>query len=436
MQEIHPAPRVRSVGLVSIDYVGLRPKLEVAIGDTVRLGQPLFSDGNNPDAIYVSPGAGEVTAVNMVGGRQLQSVVIALDEDDDEHSQETFNAYRPETLHDLNRSQVAENLLASGLWVGLRSRPFSKTPAPESEPAAIFVTAIDSNPLTTDPRIVIDEHPDDFRNGVLVLTKLASKVYVCERPQAGFPKPADPAVVTAEFAGPHPAGLAGTHIHLIEPVGSKKSVWHIGYQDVIAVGKLFTTGRIWVERVISLAGPVVSHPRLLRTRLGASIDDLLTGELPAIECRIVSGSVLAGRRAAAATAFLGRYHNQVAVLAEGRDREFLGWILPGRNKLSTANISMFRLRRHDKKPSLNTSQHGSPRALIPLEIYEAVMPMRILPTPLLRSLLVMDAAMAEKLGCLELDEEDLALCSFVCPSKHDYGPALRANLDIIEKDAL
>jgi Na+-transporting NADH:ubiquinone oxidoreductase subunit A len=240
-------------------------------------------------------------------------------------------------------------------------------------------------------------------------------------------------VSVAEFSGPHPAGLPGTHIHFLAPVGSGRTVWHLGYQDVIAIGYLFTTGRLWTERVVALAGPAVRFPRLVRTRLGASTNDLVEGELVEGECRVISGSVLSGRRAAEWGAYLGRYHNQVSVLREGRERELLGWLRPGRRKFSSLPAFAAHLFR-DRRFALTTAQNGSPRAMVPIGSYERVMPLEILPTQLLRALLVRDTDAAQALGCLELDEEDLALCSFVCPSKHDFGPVLRSVLDQIRKE--
>jgi Na+-transporting NADH:ubiquinone oxidoreductase subunit A len=208
----------------------------------------------------------------------------------------------------------------------------------------------------------------------------------------------------------------------------------VGYQDVIAMGKLFTTGKLWLERVVALAGPVVSEPRLLRTRLGASTEDLVRDSHEKVECRIISGSVLSGRRANNWAAYLGRYHTQISIMAEGRDRELLGWINPVGSKYSFANIFTSSINRARKAFNFNTSTNGSPRAMVPVGIYERMIPMDILPTQLLRSLLVTDTDMAQKLGCLELDEEDLALCAFVCAGKYDYGPALRTNLEQIEKE--
>jgi Na+-transporting NADH:ubiquinone oxidoreductase subunit A len=240
-------------------------------------------------------------------------------------------------------------------------------------------------------------------------------------------------VVVAEFGGPHPAGLPGTHIHAIAPVSARRTAWYVGYQDVIAVGRLFTSGHISTERVVSLAGPAVREPRLIRTRLGASIDDLTRGEIEPGECRVLSGSVLAGRATSDWANYLGRYHQQVTVLREGREREFLGWTAPGANKFSLTRTFLSGFLPARRFP-LTTSQQGRPRAMVPIGGFERVMPLDLLPTQLLRAIAVGDTDAAQLLGCLELEEEDLALCSFVCPSKYDYGPLLRQALVRIEKE--
>jgi Na+-transporting NADH:ubiquinone oxidoreductase subunit A len=290
--------------------------------------------------------------------------------------------------------------------------------------------------LALQPEVVINEYHEDFANGLSVIAQLTEgPVFVCKSPETTILTPPSERLKIAEFSGPHPAGLVGTHIHFLDPVSATKTVWYLNYQDVIAIGKLFTTGRLWVERIIALGGPPVLKPRLLRTRLGANTNDLLLGELQDVECRAISGSVLSGRRAAGWASYLGRYHTQLSVLAEGREREFFGWIMPGKNKFSILNVFLSSLSRATRKFALTTTQNGSPRAMVPVgNNYEQVMPLDILPTQLLRSLLVGDTEMAQSLGCLELDEEDLALCSFVCVGKYDYGPVLRKNLTQIEKE--
>jgi Na+-transporting NADH:ubiquinone oxidoreductase subunit A len=427
-QRIEAGRPVRSVAVIGFDYPTMKPTMAVQVGDRVKLGQILFSDKKSEGVHYTAPGAGVVSAVHRGEKRVLQSVVIDLDGDEEI----TFASYSPAQLEGLSSEQVRENLQQSGLWTALRTRPFSKVPAVDATPASIFVTAIDTHPLAADPAIIIAEQPEAFEAGLKVLGNLA-KVFLCKAPNASLPGESLAKVQVESFSGPHPAGLAGTHIHFLDPVSASKSVWTIGYQDVIAVGKLFTSGRLSVERVVSLAGPVVEQPRLVRARLGANLDELTAGELQPGANRVVSGSVLGGRTAHGAFAYLGRYHQQVSCLREGKEREMLHYMRPGVEKHSILNIYISKLMA-GKKFAFSTSTNGSPRAMVPVGNYEEVMPLDVLPTQLLRALIVGDTEVAQKLGCLELDEEDLSLCTFVDPGKHDFGPVLRKNLTQIEKE--
>ena len=427
-QRIEAGRPVRSVAVIGFDYPTMKPTMAVQVGDRVKLGQILFSDKKSEGVHYTAPGAGVVSAVHRGEKRVLQSVVIDLEGDEEV----TFTSYSPAQLDGLSGEQVRENLQQSGLWTALRTRPFSKVPAVDATPASIFVTAIDTHPLAADPAIIIAEQPEAFEAGLKVLTNLA-KVFLCKAPNASLPGESLAKVQVESFNGPHPAGLAGTHIHFLDPVSASKSVWTIGYQDVIAVGKLFTSGRLSVERVVALAGPVVEQPRLVRARLGANLDELTAGELQPGANRVVSGSLLGGRTAHGAFAYLGRYHQQVSCLREGKEREMLHYMRPGVDKHSILNIYISKLMA-GKKFAFSTSTNGSPRAMVPVGNYEEVMPLDVLPTQLLRALIVGDTEVAQKLGCLELDEEDLALCSYVCAGKYEYGPILRDNLTRIEKE--
>jgi Na+-transporting NADH:ubiquinone oxidoreductase subunit A len=429
-QKIYEGNSIKSVALLGADYVGLKPKMNVAEGDRVKLGQVLFTDKQNPGVNFTAPGAGIVTAVNRGDKRVLLSVVIELQGKE----QQTFAEYRATELAGLSVEQVKENLQNSGLWTSFLTRPYGKIPLADTTPSSIFVTAIDTRPLAADPAVVIKERETDFNNGLTVISKLsAGKTYLCKATGAAIAN--NPAVQVAEFTGPHPAGLPSTHIHLIDPVNIKKFVWHIDYQAVIAIGALFTTGRLNVERVVSLAGPAVNNPRLVRTQVGANLDDLTLGELSDAETRVISGSVLYGYQASGALAYLGAYSLQVSALKEGRDREFFGWIVPGKDKYSALNVYVSSKDRKDNRLfPLTTDKNGSNRAIVPVGVYEAVMPLDILATPLLKAIVVGDTDTAQALGCLELDEEDVSLFTFVDPGKHDFAPVLRANLNKIEKE--
>lgn len=429
-QEIYKKENIKKVALIGYDYIGIKPAFAVSVGENVRLGQLLFRDKKMPCVKFTSPGTGKVIAINRGPKRVFESIVIELKGTEEL----TFDYFSEDQLKTLEIEKVKSILIESGLWTSLRTRPFSKVANPETKPNSIFVTAIDTNPHAPLIEKIINRNRKDFVNGLVVLSKLtSSRLFLNKAKGANIPIAGLDSLSVEEFSGPHPAGNVGTHIHFLDPVHINKTVWHINAQDVIAIGKLFLTGRIFVERIISLAGPSVKNPRLLETRIGVSIDDMIEGELKEQENRVISGSVICGRNAIEANRFLGRYHQQISVLKESRKREFLGWLNPGFNKFSAKNIVLSRFFRR-KKFNFTTSLSGGKRAIVPIGIYEKVMPLDIFPTFLLRSLIVNDIEQAEKLGCLELDEEDLALCTFVCPSKNDYGPVLRRNLTIIEKE--
>jgi Na+-transporting NADH:ubiquinone oxidoreductase subunit A len=435
-QQITEAPQVRRVALLGQDYVGMKPTMAVREGERVKLGQPVFEDKKTPGVIYTAPASGVVREINRGERRVFLSLVIDVDEYASD--QVEFARHNVDKLASLERAAVVENLVKSGLWTALRSRPFSKVPALDACPHSIFVNAMDTNPLAADPEVVARHSSDDFLNGINILSRLTEgALYVC-RAAGSFAGLEDhtfaPNVKVESFSGPHPAGLTGTHIHFLDPVSLKKQVWSIDYQDVIAVGRLFTTGKLNVERVVALAGPQVEKPRLVRTRIGASLEELCAGELKAGENRVISGTVLSGRKAHGVEIYLGRYHLQVAVLREGRERVLLGYLAPGSHRHSALGIYLSSLFK-GRKLALSTSSNGSPRAMVPVGSYERVMPLDILPTQLLRALIVGDIEVVQSLGGLELDEEDLALCTYVCPGKYEYGRILRENLTRIEKES-
>ena len=428
IQVIEMAAAARTVAVIGPDYHGMKPTMFVKEGDKVKKGQVIFTDKKTEGVKYTAPASGTVTAVNRGERRVFQSVVIRVEGDESE----TFAAYSGSELKSLERNKVVDNLVESGLWTSFRTRPFSKVPEIASAPSSIFVTAMDTNPLAASPEVVLADQAEAFADGLTVLARLTTgKVFVCKATGTKIPTTSD--VTVEEFSGVHPAGLAGTHIHFLDPVSDKKTVWSINYQDVVAIGKLFVTGELNVERVIALAGPQVKNPRLVRTQVGASLDDLVAGELADGENRVISGSVLSGRNAAGPFSYLGRYHNQVSVLLEGRERQMMHYLRAGVEKHSLMNVFLSKLT-GKKSFDMTTTTNGSDRTMLPLGNFERVMPLDILPTQLLRALVVNDTEQAQKLGVLELDDEDLALCTYSCSGKFEYGPILRDCLTLIEKE--
>ncbi len=431
-QVVKPGPAIRHVALIGDDYPGLKPTLLVRVGETVRLGQPLFTDKKNPTVFFTAPAGGTVKEINRGAKRKFESLVIALEE----HEPVTFPVPADRNVAGLPPEEIKKNLQESGLWCGFRTRPFGRIPAAADLPASLFITAVDTRPLAGDPQIILARRRDDFNLGLRVLRRFpAVPLYFCTSDDfdpEGFELDG---VHHVGFRGPHPAGLPSTHIHFLDPVHAGKQVWHICCQDVIGIGHLFRTGQLPTEKTIALAGPGISNPALVRTRIGADLTELCAERLTgAPSRRILSGSVLDGRRAAGPLAYLGRYHNQVSVIPEGTSRGFLNWLRPGRDRFSVTGLFLSSLLPQTGKFVMSSATWGGQRAIFPLGTYEKVMPLDIIATPLLKSLAVQDIEKAELLGCLELIEEDLALCSFVCPGKNNYGPMLREILTTIERE--
>lgn len=421
------------IALIGYDYIGMRPTMLVKEGDKVAKGQALFEDKKRAGVLHTAPASGRIVAINRGERRVFESIVIEKSGNDEIN----FDAFGEDTLHNLPRQTVVDNLVKSGEWTAFRTRPFSRTPFIDSMPSAIFVTAIDTNPLALDPMLVLKDEMTSFNHGLSVLSVLSPTTFVCHHGKDNLTRVsnlnANNQTTYHAFGGVHPAGLAGTHIHFLHPLARGVTVWTINYQDVIAIGKLFTTGKLFTDRLIALGGPAVKNPRLIKTTRGADLADLTKDELYDGTHRIISGSVLSGRAYSPTTAHLGRFAGQISVLPEGFERPSFHFFALGRNRFSALPIYISQFFK-GKKYNFTTSTNGSPRAMVPIGSFEKVMPQDYLPTQLLRALIVEDIAVAVDLGALELDEEDVALCTFVSPGKYEFGDILRDNLTRIEAE--
>ena len=430
-EDIVDSKKSRSVAVLGNDYVGMKPTMLVEEGDSVSLGQPLFEDKKNPGVLITSPAGGKIEAINRGDRRALQSIVIEVEA---QEKAEEFKSFTTEELVSATSESVRHQLITSGMWAAFRTRPYSKIPTVDSSPSNVFISVLDTEPLSPDPEKIVNLRLEDFNFGISVLKRLIDcPIHISVSENSSLEIIEDEQVKKHRFSGPHPAGLVGTHMHYISPASLTNVNWTIGYQDLMAIGSLFKTGYVSTERVIALSGPQVNEPRYIKTRLGACTDELTAGELTQRENRIISGSVISGREAIGSYAYLGRYHNQISVIAEpnSKDREFMNWLTPGPRKFS--KIPLFLSSLFPKKIfKFKALMNGSDRPIVPIGVYEEVLPLNMLPAMLLRNVVLMDTEKIQDLGGLELDEEDLSLCSYVCPGKYDFGSLLRAGLNKIE----
>lgn len=419
----------RHVAILGDDYPGMKPTFLVKEGDKVQKGQALFTDKKNPRVQYTAKAAGKIIAIHRGAKRAFESVVIEVDAIEKELQ---FKSYTARALEKAKREDIVQNLLDSGLWTSIIARPYGKVANPESQPSSLFINAMDTEPHAPPPEFIIEHYDKAFALGVKVLSRLADKTFLIKKENSTLPHFDE--VENISFSGPHPAGLSGTHIHFLDPVYKDKTVWSVRYADVIAIGELFQTGKLHDERVIAITGPKASYPRLVRTRAGADLNQILQDEFEGENVRVVSGSLLSGRTASNAFAYLGHFHNQVSLISEDIERQFLGWLSPGLNKFSIKNTFLSAFANKAKEWNFTTALNGSHRSIVPIGSYEKIMPLDMEPTFLLRAMLSNDLELAENLGVLELIEEDMSLLTFVSPTKDNFSLDLRRILTEIEKE--
>lgn len=412
------------VALIPDDSLGIKARTLVAEGDEVKVGTPLYCDRRDPEVLYTSPAAGTVSSIARGARRKILSVQVEVGGFDDHHDLQVPD------LEGADASAVRTALMSSGLWPALRRRPFDRVARSGETPAGIFVSAASTHPQAPAPLDLLSGREEDFREGLRVLGKLTEgPVYVCTKQGEDW---SGYLVEDAEhhtFSGRHPAGNVGVHIHTLLPVGPSRYVWHVGPQDVADIGTLFRTKHLPTSRVVGVSGPGAAETLLVRTRRSARIEDVVS-TFSVAHPRVIAGSVLGGREAAGEQAFLGRYTDQLTVLEDAVDRKLLAWAFPFAGKYSVSNAILDKF--FNKDLSFDTDLNGSERAIVPTGSYERVMPMDIMATQLIKALASKDLEMAEKLGALELAEEDVALCEYVCPSKTHVTGLLREMLTRIE----
>jgi len=423
--------KTRRVALTGLDYIGIKPTILIKSANVVKEGDPLVASKENPGVVYTAPCSGTVVEINRGARRVLESFVIEVDP---KGASRTFDIISDDKLKSTSADAIIKVLVESGLYTAFRQRPFSRIPQLSERPHSIFVTAIDSDPLGFNPEIVISKYVDDFTRGLTALTRITeTEVYNVVHESFATKLPEVANCQTLKFGGKHPCGLVGTHIHMLDPVHENKSVWHLEAQDVIAIGKLLSTGKLWNERFIALGGPMVKEPQVIHTTVGADISEITAGRVLDKPLRIISGSIFNGRRAEGNLHYLGRYHNKISVIEEDVERKLLGWIRPGAKQHSAGGTYLSALF-PNKLLNITSKRNGAIRPVVPLGVFEKVMPLDILPTQLAKALLIKDIDDCLRLGVMELDEEDLSLLTYSCSGKNDYGAYLREILDIIYKE--
>ncbi len=411
------------------DFTGIRPKLVVKVGDKVKAGTPLFYDKFQPEVQFTSPVSGEVTEINRGERRVILEVVIKSDATIE---YEEFKVGDPSKL---SKEEIVEVLQKSGLWPAIRQRPYSTIANPQDTPKAIFISAFDSAPLATDMDYVVMDCSECFQKGIDILSKLTEGT-IHLNINADYPASETytkaKGVQVNKFTGPHPSGNVGIQINKIDPINKGDIVWYTYPQEIIAIGRLFEKGIYDATKIIALTGSEVKNPIYYKLIGGASIKNLTQGNVNDGEHRYISGNALTGSKISH-DGYVGYYDNQVTVIPEGNFYELFGWAKPGFKKHS-ASRAVFSWLIPGRKYKIDTNYHGGNRAYVMTGEYDKVFPMDIFPVQLIKAIMIEDIDKMEQLGIYEVDEEDFALCEYVCTSKTEVQTIIRTGLDLMRKE--
>jgi Na+-transporting NADH:ubiquinone oxidoreductase subunit A len=418
------------------DYLGLKPRLEVEEGSSVKIGSPLYSNKEKPEVKFVSPASGKVVQINRGERRKIAEVVI---ESDDSNAAVDFGSYAEKDLGSLTADEIKKKLLESGMWPMVRQRPFSKIADPDLVPRDIFITGMDTAPLVADPEFILQGEEEYFKAGMKIISRLTEgKVFLTlngdVKDHLPFLQNPD-GVEVHEFSGKHPAGNLSVHIHHIAPINVGDIVWNINAVDIPLIGKLFLTGLYPTERIVAVSGSSIKPEARLyyRTWVGAKVQTLVNeGNLTQDHVRIITGNILRGRKIPE-SGFIGFYNRTLTVIPEIIQRDLFGWLTPGldQESFSRTFLSKYFPRSEYIK---DTRIHGGKRAFFQTGDYEKMLPMDIYPAQLVKSIMADDVENMLGLGLLEVDDEDFALCSYICPSKIDFGDYIRKGLDVLERE--
>ncbi|SCA62961.1 Na(+)-translocating NADH-quinone reductase subunit A [Chlamydiales bacterium SCGC AG-110-P3] len=419
------SPREVSLNLHPFEWVKF--KLLVKAGDKVKLGQPLVYDKMHEKRKFVSPAGGVVKEVRRGLKRRLLDIVIEVDEKGGATEHNVMDASKA------SRQEIIDRLLEGGGFAHIRHRPFNLLANYEQTPRSIFVKAIESAPFAPTAELQVSGHEAEFQAGLTALSRLTEGdvhlVHHVDSNCDAFTKASDVQIHTVE--GPHPAGNLSVHISNIDPINQVDDViWTVDVVDAITIGSLLLRGVYYTDRVLAIGGSGITESKraFVRGRMGHPIGALIAGRNDKGLLRMISGDVLMGQKVEVDD-FIHFNHTVFSVIPESIERELLHFFRLGVNKYTHSRTYLSGLLKPGSRSyRFTTSLHGEHRGMVDGAVYQEVMPLQIPVLALVRAVQGRDWELADSLGLLEVDGEDFALPTFVCPSKTEMVDIIKGAL--------
>ena len=398
------------------DYFGLKPKILVREGDLVSKGDPLLEDKTNPGFTVNSAVNGEIHEINRGEKRALVSIVINKTNDDSEAFDQTSNKL--------------ENLINASLWDSFRERPFNRVPNINTKPDFLFINACKVDGLEASPNQILEVENENFLAGIkYLIDALGCEINLCSYSNIYL---GDLNVNQYVIEGKYPSGNSSIHIQNIKPLTKNTKTWTINWQDVVRIGNSMKSGNFCFDKYVSICGPACDEPKVVKTNLGANMEELTAGIL-SNNLRRVSGSLLYGRSGDSYSDYLTRYSNQISLVSDERKATFFNWLQPGLENHSNSNVFLSSFLKPEKF-NFDTNINGGYRAIVPIGVFDEVNPYEIDSTLFLKSLAIGDLVALRELGIFDLSDEDMSIFSYVCPSKYDYVALFNDCMEMIWKE--
>jgi len=424
---ISEGPKSRTITIRPSDFHLVTPKMVLKEGAKLAKGDVIFYSKSKEEIKFVSPVAGTITEIKRGARRVITDIIIEADHNGDEVD---FG----KLAGNANAETVKEKLLSSGLWWFIKQRPYDVVANPEATPKAIFISGLNTAPLSPDLDFVLAGKEAELQAAINALNTLTTGGIHISVGSKASPLASLNNVTTYIMNGPHPAGNVGTLINKTNPINKGETAWTIGAQDLVIIGELFLTGKFNPARIISVSGSSVKKPKYYRTIIGSEVSTFAyDAGIEGDNNRFISGNVLTGTHIKPDGA-LGFYATEFTAIPEGDDYEFFGWNKPVFDKISPSRALTFSWLTPKKKYDLDTNTNGEHRAFVVTGNYEEVFPLDIYPMQILKACMVEDLDEMEALGMYEVAPEDFALTEFMCVSKQPHQEIIRKGLDVMYKE--